>query len=157
LKTYMAKKEEIKEKWYLIDAEGKVLGRLAAEAAALLRGKHSPLYTPHISMGNHVIIINAAKVILTGRKLKNKFCYRHSSYPGGLKKINYGTLMQDRPEFAVKKAVKGMLPHNRLGSVIIKKLRVYKGTEHPHAAQTPEKWEVGILDGKRGKVINWNR
>ncbi|HAG09004.1 MAG TPA: 50S ribosomal protein L13 [Desulfotomaculum sp.] len=143
MKTYMAKKEEMKEKWYLIDAEGKVLGRMAAEAASLLRGKHSPLYTPHISIGSHVIIINAAKVILTGKKLKNKFYIRHSNYPGGLKKINYATLMQNRSGLVVEKAVKGMLPHNRLGAAMAKKLRVYSGAEHPHAAQAPEKWEVG--------------
>ncbi len=140
--TYMAKPEEVRRKWYIIDGEGKVLGRLAAEAAKILRGKHKPDFTPNVNTGDHVIIVNADKVVLTGNKLKQKYYYRHSGYPGGLKATRYDKLMQTKPELAVYKAVTGMLPHNRLGRDMARKLRVYKGSEHPHQAQQPEVWEL---------------
>jgi large subunit ribosomal protein L13 len=139
MKTFMAKPEDMKNrKWYVLDAEGKVLGRLAVEAAKILRGKHKPDFTPHVDTGDHVIVINAEKAVLTGNKLKNKKYYRHSGYPGGLKTVSYETLMSTRPDLAVEKAIKGMLPHNRLGEVMAKKLKVYKGPEHPHQSQKPE-------------------
>lgn len=136
--TYMAKKEDIDPKWLIIDAAGKPLGRVATEAAALLRGKHKPSFTPHVDVGDHVIIINAEKAVLTGKKLDQKIYYRHSGYPGGLKKITYRQYMAKKPEDAMRKAVIGMLPHTRLGAAQARKLRVYRGAEHPHAAQKPE-------------------
>ncbi|OAT81200.1 50S ribosomal protein L13 [Desulfotomaculum copahuensis] len=136
----MAKPGEIERKWFIIDAEGKPLGRLAAEAARILRGKHRPQFTPHVDTGDHVIVINAEKVVLTGNKLQHKKYIHHSGYPGGLKVTGYDKLMQTRPELAVQKAVTGMLPHNSLGADMAKKLRVYRGTEHPHQAQKPEVW-----------------
>lgn len=141
-RTYMARPGEIEKKWYVLDGNGKPLGRLAAEAARLLRGKHRPQFTPHVDTGDHVIIINAGKVILTGSKLQKKLYVRHSGYPGGLKVTSYATLMRNKPEFAVRKAVVGMLPHNRLGAAMARKLRVYRGPEHPHQAQKPEAWPV---------------
>jgi large subunit ribosomal protein L13 len=139
MKTFMAKPEDIKNrKWYVLDADGKVLGRLAVEAAKILRGKHKPDFTPHVDTGDHVIVINAEKAVLTGNKLKNKKYYRHSGYPGGLKTVSYETLMNTRPDLAVEKAIKGMLPHNKLGAVMGMKLKVYKGPEHPHQSQKPE-------------------
>ena len=140
--TYMAKPGEVQRKWYIIDGEGKVLGRLAAEAAKILRGKHKPGFTPHVNTGDNVIVINADKIVLTGNKLQQKFLYRHSGYPGGLKAVRYDKLMQARPELAVYKAITGMLPHNSLGRDMARKLRVYKGTDHPHQAQQPEVWEM---------------
>jgi len=142
MKTYMARPGEIDRKWYVLDGEGKPLGRLAAEAARILRGKHRPQFTPHVDTGDHVIIINAEKVVLTGNKLKKKKYIRHSGYPGGLKVMGYDKLMQTRPELAVRKAVTGMLPHNRLGADMARKLRVYRGSEHPHQAQKPEVWAM---------------
>lgn len=121
---------------------GKVLGRLATEAAAILRGKHRPTFTPNVDTGDHVIVINAGKVVLTGNKLQNKKYIRHSGYPGGLKVTSYATLMGNRPELAVRKAIVGMLPHNRLGAAMAKKLKVYSGTEHPHQSQKPEVWSL---------------
>lgn len=141
-RTYMAKKEEVERKWYVIDGQGKVLGRLAVEAARILRGKHNPRFTPHVDTGDHVIVINADKVILTGNKLHKKLYVRHSGYPGGLKVTSYSTLMQTRPELAVEKAIVGMLPHNKLGAAMAKKLRVYRGADHPHQAQKPETWTM---------------
>lgn len=138
--TFMAKPAEIQRKWYVLDAEGKALGRVAAEAARILRGKHTPAYTPHVDTGDHVIIINADKVILTGRKLDQKQYTRHSGYPGGLRQVPYRTMMEKRPELIMEKAVQGMLPHNRLGDQQGKKLKVCKGSEHPHQAQKPEVW-----------------
>ena len=140
--TYMAKPAEIKRKWLLIDAEGKTLGRLASEIAALLRGKHKPTYTPHVDSGDHVVIINASKVVVSGNKAQDKLYYRYSGYPGGLRAVNFATLMEMKPTEAVYLAVKGMLPHNKLGRAMLKKLRVYAGPEHEHAAQQPEKWEL---------------
>jgi large subunit ribosomal protein L13 len=137
----MAKPSEVQRKWYVIDAEGRPLGRVATEAARLLRGKHKPIFTPHIDTGDHVIIINVDKVVLTGHKLDQKVYYHHSGYPGGLKRTIYRRLMEKRPGFVVEKAVRGMLPKNRLGRAMFKKLKVYQGSEHPHASQKPEVWE----------------
>lgn len=140
--TYLAKPEQVERKWWLIDAEGQTLGRLASEIASILRGKHKPIFTPNVDTGDHVIVINADKVVLTGNKAQQKLYYRHTGYPGGLKAISFEELMQKKPDQAVYRAVKGMLPHNRLGRAMIKKLRVYAGPEHEHAAQQPEKWEI---------------
>lgn len=144
MKTYMAKKGEVKRKWYVVDAEGKILGRLASEVAKIIRGKHKPEFTPHIDVGDHVIILNAEKVVLTGKKLDQKFHRRHSGHPGGFKQIKYSKFMVDRPEKAVEIAVKGMLPKNSLGRAMFRKLKVYKGSEHTHEAQMPEKLELNI-------------
>ncbi|WP_227764178.1 50S ribosomal protein L13 [Zhaonella formicivorans] len=141
MSTYMAKPGEVARKWYVIDATDKTLGRLATEVARLLRGKHKPIFTPHVDTGDHVIVINAEKVRLTGNKLRDKLYVRHSRYPGGLKTMDYQTLLQKHPERAIEIAVKGMIPHNRLGRQVIKKLKVYRGAEHPHQAQKPEVWE----------------
>ena len=138
--TYMAKPSEVESKWYILDAEGKPLGRVATEAARLLRGKHKPTYTPHIDTGDHVIVINAEKAVLTGKKLDQKFAYHHSGYPGGLKAVSYRKLMENKPELAMEFAIKGMIPHNRLGKQMLKKVRIYRGAEHNHAAQKPEVW-----------------
>lgn len=140
MKTFMAKPEEVQRKWFVIDAEGKSLGRIATEVARILRGKHKPTYTPHVDTGDHVIVINAEKTVLTGNKLKTKMYHRHSGYPGGLKSMNYGDFMAKKPEQVIEKAVKGMLPHNSLGNKMYMKLKVYRGTEHPHQAQQPEVW-----------------
>lgn len=140
MRTYMAKAQEIERKWYILDAANKPLGRLASEAARLLRGKHKPTFTPHVDTGDFVIVINAEKALLTGKKLEQKIMYKHSGYPGGLKEIPYRTLMADKPERAVEAAVRGMLPKNRLGRKMIKKMKVYAGAEHLHQAQKPEKW-----------------
>ncbi|MBQ1501778.1 MAG: 50S ribosomal protein L13 [Firmicutes bacterium] len=137
----MAKPAEIERKWYIIDAADRPLGRTATEAARILRGKHKPIFTPNQDTGDFIIIINAEKAILTGRKLDQKMYYHHSGYPGGLTEIKYSELMAKKPVLAVEKAVKGMLPHNRLGRAMAKKLKVYAGSEHPHAAQKPEVWE----------------
>ena len=142
MSTYMARPAEVTRKWYVIDAAGLPLGRIATAAAMLLRGKHKPIYTPHIDTGDYVIIVNADKAVLTGRKLDQKIYFRHSGYEGGLKRTVYRQLMAKKPEFAVEKAVRGMLPHNRLGRAMFKKLKVYRGSEHPHSAQVPEQWEV---------------
>lgn len=141
MKSYMPKVEEIERNWYVIDAEGKVLGRLASEIATLLRGKHKPIYTPHADTGDYVIVINADKIVLTGKKLEQKHFRYHTGYPGGLKEIPYERLMEKNPERAIKIAVKGMLPKNRLGRKMIKKLKVYSGPEHKHEAQEPEIYE----------------
>lgn len=141
--TYMAKPQDIKRSWYIIDAANRPLGRVATEAARLLRGKHKPEFTPHIDTGDHVIILNAEKVVLTGRKLEQKFYYRHSGYPGGLKKIDYATMLEKQPEKVMYMAVRGMLPHNRLGRATLKKLRVYRNNQHSHQAQEPQPWGVG--------------
>ncbi|HOJ76925.1 MAG TPA: 50S ribosomal protein L13 [Bacillota bacterium] len=142
MKTFMQKPDEVQRKWYVIDAEGKTLGRLASTVASILRGKHKPNFTPNVDCGDHVIIINAEKVVLTGKKAENKIHYTHSLYPGGLKETKYGQLLKTKPEYALSKTIWGMLPHNRLGRKMIKKLRVYRGNEHPHAAQQPEVLEI---------------
>lgn len=138
MKTFMAKAQEVERKWFVIDAEGVVLGRLASQVAAILRGKTKPIYTPHIDTGDHVIIVNADKVVLTGKKLDQKYYYHHTGYPGGLKETVYRSLMAKKPEFAVREAIRGMLPHNTLGRNQLKKLHVYAGPEHKHQAQQPE-------------------
>jgi large subunit ribosomal protein L13 len=143
MKTYSPKPEHIERRWYVIDASDKVLGRVASEAAALLRGKHKPIFAPHMDTGDHVIIVNADKVVLTGGKEKKKFAYRHSGYPGGITATRYDELMSTRPVFAVEKAIRGMLPKNRLGRSMIRKLHVVGGAEHPHAAQQPVDYTLG--------------
>jgi len=142
VKTYIPRESEIKKKWYLIDAEGKVLGRIAAEAAKLLRGKHKPYFTPFMDCGDHVIIINAEKAVVTGNKEEDKMYYRHSGYKGGLKQMTYRQMIERHPTRAMELAVWGMLPHNRLGRKIVKHLKVYAGSEHKHQAQNPEVWEI---------------
>ena len=137
MSTFMAKAETISRKWYVIDAAGKPLGKTAVAAANILRGKHRPEYTPHVDCGEFVIIINADKAILTGKKLDQKFYYRHTGYIGGLKAVNYRKLMAEKPELAMTKAVKGMLPHNSIGDKAITRLKVYAGDTHNHAAQQP--------------------
>ncbi len=144
MQTYMATPKDIERKWYILDAANKPLGRVATEAARLLRGKHKPIFTPHMDTGDHVIVINAEKVVLTGNKLTQKRLYRHSGFPGGLKSIDYATLLATKPERAIEKAVKGMIPHNRLGSQVMKKIRIYRGAEHPHTAQMPEVWNFEV-------------
>ena len=138
MKTYMAKAESLERKWYVVDADGMVLGRLASQVAAILRGKNKPIFTPHVDTGDHVIILNADKVVLTGRKLDQKKYYHHSGYPGGLKETTYRNLLKNKPEFAVLEAVRRMLPKGPLGRSMLTKLRVYRGTEHKHQAQKPE-------------------
>jgi large subunit ribosomal protein L13 len=142
MKTFMAKANEIERKWFIVDAEGKVLGRLASEVAKILKGKNKPIYTPHVDTGDHVIILNASKIVLTGKKLDQKMYRTHSQYPGGLKETPYRRLMAEKPEKVVYEAIRGMLPHNRLGRQMIKKLKVYRGAEHPHEAQQPEVLEI---------------
>lgn len=138
MKTFMANAQTVERKWYVVDANGLVLGRLASQVAAILRGKNKPTYTPHVDTGDHVIVINADKVVLTGKKLDQKIYYRHSGYAGGLKETKYRKLMAEKPEFAFQHAVQGMLPKGPLGRQMFTKLRVYAGTEHEHEAQKPE-------------------
>ena len=133
---------KVERKWYVVDAKGKVLGRLASKVAQILRGKHKPQYAPHIDVGDHVIVINASQVVLTGKKVEQKEMTRFSGYPGGLRRIRYEKLMKEKPELVVEKAIKGMLPHTRLGRKMAKKLRVYAGPDHPHQAQKPEPLEI---------------
>lgn len=138
MKTFSAKEEGLQRGWVLVDAQDKVLGRLATEIARILRGKHKPIFTLHVDTGDHVIVVNAEKVRLTGKKLTDKIYYRYSGYPGGLKSINAQKLLQQKPEKVIELAVKGMLPKNKLGRETFKKLKVYAGPDHPHAAQKPE-------------------
>ncbi|MCR5456569.1 MAG: 50S ribosomal protein L13 [Clostridiales bacterium] len=142
MSTYMAKKETVTRNWYVIDAAGKPLGKTAVAAADLLRGKNTPEYTPHVDCGSFVIIVNAEKAVLTGKKLENKYYYHHSGYIGGLKKVNYKTLMETKPERAMELAVKGMLPHNTLGDSAFTRLKVYAGPDHNHQAQKPVEYTV---------------
>jgi large subunit ribosomal protein L13 len=142
MSTVSAKKETVERKWLVVDAQDVVLGRLATNVASILRGKHKPVYTPHVDTGDFVVIVNAEKVQLTGRKLDNKVYYHHTNYPGGLKSITAGKLLKEKPEEVIIAAVKGMLPKNPLGRDMIHKLKVYAGPEHPHAAQMPEKLEI---------------
>lgn len=142
MKSYMQKKETVERKWYVIDAEGKSLGRVASLAATYLRGKHKPTYTPNIDCGDYIIVINASKVNLTGNKLEDKMYYNHSMYPGGLRERNAKTMRENYPVEMIERAVTGMLPHNRLGRQMIKKLFVYEESEHKHEAQKPEVLEV---------------
>jgi large subunit ribosomal protein L13 len=142
VRTYTPKPGEIERHWHVIDATDVVLGRLAAQVATLLRGKHKPVFAPHVDTGDFVVIINASKVALTGNKREQKLAYRHSGYPGGLRSVTYGQLLATRPERAVEKAVKGMLPHNTLGRQLLRKLKVYAGPEHPHQAQSPVPFQI---------------
>ena len=137
VKTFSAKPEEVSRKWYVMDAAGRPVGRLAAEAAKMLRGKHKPIFTPHVDTGDHIIIINAERAVLTGRK-SEELIYRHSMYPGGIKSVSRGKALANTPEKLIMRAVKGMLPRNKLGAQMLRKLRVYRGAEHPHEAQQPE-------------------
>ena len=142
MSTFMPKTGEIERKWYIIDAAGKPMGRVAAIAADLLRGKRKPIFTPHVDCGDHVIIVNADKAVLTGRKLEQKYYYRHTGYIGNLKEVQYKTLMATRPELAMELAVKGMIPSNTLGRAALTRLRIYKDTEHKHQAQKPEEYTL---------------
>ncbi|MCD8287209.1 MAG: 50S ribosomal protein L13 [Clostridia bacterium] len=138
MKTYMAKAEEVERKWYVVDADGMPLGRLASQVAAILRGKNKPTFTPNVDTGDFVIVVNTDKVVLTGKKLTDKYYRYHSGYIGGLKEISYKTMLAEKSDLAVYEAVKGMLPKNSLGRAMLKKLKVFKGSEHTHAAQKPE-------------------
>jgi len=138
MKTFNVKKEEISRDWFVMDGQGKVLGRLASEIARRLRGKHKPVYTPHLDTGDFIIVVNAGKIRLTGNKVADKMYYRHSGYPGGLKQISAGKLLTEKPEAVLKTAVRGMLPKNTLGRAMLKKLKIYAGGEHEHAAQCPK-------------------
>ena len=142
MRTYTPKPGEVDRQWHVIDATDVVLGRLASQVAVLLRGKHKATFAPHVDTGDFVIVVNAGKVALTGNKRQTKVAYRHSGYPGGLRAVGYEELLTKRPERAIELAVKGMLPHNRLGRQLIKKLKVYAGAEHPHAAQQPQPFEI---------------
>ncbi|MAY10767.1 MAG: 50S ribosomal protein L13 [Alcanivorax sp.] len=142
MKTYSAKPESVKRDWYVVDASGKTLGRLAAEVASRLRGKHKPEYTPHVDTGDYIVVINAEKVAVTGKKASDKMYYRHTGYPGGLKEANFETLISEKPQMVIEKAVKGMMPRNPLGRDMLRKLKVYAGAEHPHTAQQPQQLEL---------------
>jgi large subunit ribosomal protein L13 len=148
-RTYSPRPRDIERRWFVVDADGAVLGRLASEVASILRGKHKPIYAPHADTGDHVIVINAGGVRLTGGKENSKMAHRHSGYPGGLTSVRYDRLMSEKPAFVVEKAIKGMLPKNRLGRAMVRKLMVYPGPEHPHAAQQPEMLALG-------SVPHWN-
>ena len=143
MKTYQAKKGELDHKWYLVNAEGKVLGRLSAELVKILKGKNKPTYTPHIDTGDFVVVINAGKVTLTGKKMKDKIYYHHTGYPGGIKEMNAEKLLAKKPTEMIRMAVKGMLPKNSLGRQMLRKLRIYAGPSHPHDAQKPVPLELG--------------
>ena len=142
MKTYTARAEDIEREWLLVNAEGKTLGRLASEIAQVLRGKHKPIYSPHLDCGDFVVVVNAEKVQVTGRKLDQKMYYRHTGYPGGIKSISLRNQLQKHPERVLQAAVRGMLPKNRLGRKMLKKLKVYAGDSHPHQAQQPKVLEV---------------
>jgi large subunit ribosomal protein L13 len=142
MKTYQAKKEEADHQWYLVNAEGKVLGRLATELAKILRGKNKPAFTPHVDTGDFVIVVNTGKVVLTGKKMKDKIYYHHTGYPGGIKEISAEKLLAKKPTEMLKIAVKGMLPKNSLGRQMLQKLKIYAGPDHPHEAQKPVPLEI---------------
>ncbi|MBV9843518.1 MAG: 50S ribosomal protein L13 [Kutzneria sp.] len=142
MRTYSPKAGEVSRAWHVIDAENVVLGRLATQVATLLRGKHKPIYAPHVDTGDFVIVINADKVALTGNKRDQSFVYRHSGYPGGLRKRSFGEMLDKQPDRLVERAIKGMLPHTRLGRAMASKLKVYAGPTHPHAAQQPQPFEI---------------
>lgn len=139
-KTYSAKRDELDPRWYVVDANGQVLGRVASTVATILRGKHKPTYTPHLNCGDYVIVVNAAKVDVTRNRRDQKIYYRHSQYPGGLKQETLRQALERHPERVIERAVKGMIPHNRLGADILSRLKVYPGPEHPHQAQKPQPW-----------------
>ena len=142
MRTFSPKPTDVQRAWHVIDADGMVLGRLSTEVARLLRGKHKPIFAPHLDTGDHVIVVNAEKVVLTSDKSQKKVYYRHSGYPGGLKQQTHAELLAKKPTEVVRRAVKGMLPHNKLGRKLIRKLKVYAGAEHPHAAQQPVPFEI---------------
>ena len=142
MKTYSAKAQTVEQQWYVIDLDGQTVGRAATQIATILRGKHKPTYTPHVDTGDFVIVVNADKVVFTGNKLSQKKYYRHSGYPGGLKTITAGELLSKRPQEVIEHAVKGMLPKNSLGRQMFSKLKVYSGSEHPHAAQQPKPYSL---------------
>ena len=142
MKTFSAKPQEVKRGWYLVDANGRTLGRLASEIATRLRGKHKPEFTPHVDTGDYIVVVNAEKIRVTGNKLKDKMYHRHTGYIGNLKSTNLEKLLEKEPEQALRLAVKGMLPKNKLGSAMIKKLRIYAGPEHQHVAQQPQPLEI---------------
>ena len=142
MKSYMARPLEVERKWYVIDAEGKTLGRLASEIAKILRGKNKPHYTPHVDVGDFVVVVNAEKVVVTGKKAEQKVYRRHSGYPGGMKETGYERMMERRPEEILRRAVYGMMPKTRLAREQFRKLKIYAGPEHPHAAQNPQRLEV---------------
>jgi large subunit ribosomal protein L13 len=142
MKTHSTKPSEITREWWVVDADGVVLGRLASEVAKRLRGKHKPNFAPHLDVGDHIIVVNASKIVLTGDKLNKKEYIRHSGYPGGLTRVPYAKIMSQKPELVIEKAVKGMLPSNRLGRAMLKKLKVYAGPEHGHDAQRPKPLDI---------------
>ncbi|HCK93781.1 MAG TPA: 50S ribosomal protein L13 [Gammaproteobacteria bacterium] len=142
MKTFSAKPSDIKRKWLILDAEGKTLGRISTEIARVLRGKHKPEYTPHMDLGDFVIVVNASKVRITGNKFNDKMYYRHTGYPGGIRGMNFKKLVAEHPDRVIELAVKGMLPKNALGRAMYRKLKVYAGAEHPHAAQQPEEMKI---------------
>ena len=146
MRTYTTRPTDIERTWHVVDAEGLVLGRLATEVARILRGKHKPTFSPHLDTGDHVIIVNADKVVLTSNKAERKLVWRHSGYPGGIKSVSYGEALKRKPEDAVRRTIRGMLPKNRLGRQMLKKLKVYAGPTHPHAAQNPQPL---VIDGAR--------
>ncbi len=141
MKTYSAKPEDIERKWYIVDAEGQTLGRLASRIATILRGKHKPIYTPHLDCGDYVIVVNAEKIVVTGNRLTEMYYYRHSGYPGGMRKTSLRDMLNKKPEFVISEAVRRMLPKNNLARKMLRKLHVYAGPEHPHQAQKPERLE----------------
>ena len=149
MRTFSPKPDDIQRAWHVVDADGLVLGRLASETARVLRGKHKPTFAPHVDTGDHVIVVNASRVVMTSEKAQSKVVYRHSGYPGGLKSRTYAELLATRPEEVVRRAVKGMLPKGRLGRQMLNKLKVYAGPDHPHAAQAPTPL---VLDHARGKA-----
>jgi len=142
IKTYVAREADIERRWFIVDAEGQTLGRLASEIATVLRGKHKPIFSPHMDVGDYVVVVNAEKVRVTGAKTEQKNYYRHSGYPGGFRQTKFRDMIQQHPERVIEKAVRGMIPHNVLGEQTLKKLRVYAGPDHPHVAQQPTPLEI---------------
>jgi large subunit ribosomal protein L13 len=148
IKTYSPRKQDVERKWLVVDVAGMPVGRVAAEIAALLRGKHKPIFAPHVDTGDHVIVINVDKLMVTADKATKKMVYRHSGYPGGLKTQRYGDLLATRPQEALRTAVRGMLPHNRLGRAMLRKLKLYRGADHPHEAQQPQPYRLRAHTGE---------
>ncbi|SIO35536.1 50S ribosomal protein L13 [Halodesulfovibrio marinisediminis] len=142
MKTFSPKPEDITREWFVVDAEDQILGRLATQIAHRLRGKHKPEFAPHVDNGDFIVVVNCEKIKVTGKKMEDKMYYRHTGFPGGLKEANLETMLEKKPEDVIRKAVQGMLPKNRLGRALMKKLKVYVGTEHPHAAQNPQALEL---------------
>ena len=148
VKTYAVKASEVERSWWVVDATGQTLGRLATRIATLLEGKHKPMYSPHLDTGDHVVVVNAAKIRVTGDKLRQKSYFRHSNYPGGLREESLETVLARKPELVIERAVKGMLPQNRLGRAMYRKLKVYRGAEHPHQAQSPAVMDLERKDSR---------